>query len=111
MTEHRYSTAALNGDLVRAGIGFALCAAPIAFAAIPAWVTLLFATPAGLFVVFQTFGKAHRVVCDGIALLIAIRLVVGMFTVGRHLGGIAANLQSSSSPVFDHARILLVPYV
>lgn len=52
MTEYRYAPGALNGDLARAGIGFGLCAAPIAFAALPAWAMLLLAAPAALFVVF-----------------------------------------------------------
>ncbi len=52
MTEYRYSTAALNGDLARAGIGFGLCVAPIAFAGIPVWAVLLLAAPAGLFAIF-----------------------------------------------------------
>ncbi len=52
MSELRYSTAALNGDLVRAGIGFALCAAPIALANLEVWVMLLLAAPAGLFAIF-----------------------------------------------------------
>lgn len=52
MNEYRYSTAALNGDLVRAGIGFVLCAAPIALANLEAWLMLLLTVPAGLFTLF-----------------------------------------------------------
>ena len=52
MNEYRYSTAALNGDLVRAGIGFVLCVTPIALASREAWLMLLLAVPAGLFALF-----------------------------------------------------------
>jgi len=52
MSEYRYSTAALNGDLARAGIGFVLCATPLALVSLEAWVALLLAAPAGLFVLF-----------------------------------------------------------
>ncbi|MCZ6453534.1 MAG: hypothetical protein O6909_04760 [Alphaproteobacteria bacterium] len=52
MSEYRYSTAALKGDLVRASIGFALCATPIAFASLEAWLMILLAAPAGLFAIF-----------------------------------------------------------
>lgn len=52
MSEYRYSAAALKGDLVRAGIGFVLCATPLAFVSLETWVVLLLAAPAGLFVLF-----------------------------------------------------------
>lgn len=52
MSEYRYSTAALNGDLVRAGIGFVLCALPIALVSLETWVMLLLAAAAGLFALF-----------------------------------------------------------
>lgn len=52
MSEHRYSTATLKGDLVRAGCGFVLCATPIALASLEIWVMLLLAAPAGLFALF-----------------------------------------------------------
>jgi len=52
MNEYRYSTAALKGDLVRAGIGFVLCATPIALVSLEIWVAFLLATPAGLFALF-----------------------------------------------------------
>ena len=52
MSEYRYSTAALNGDLVRAAIGFVLCATPLALASLELWLTLLLAVPAGLFALF-----------------------------------------------------------
>ena len=52
MSEYRYSTAALNGDLVRAAIGFGLCATPIALASLEPWLMLLLAVPAGLFALF-----------------------------------------------------------
>ncbi|MFT5180156.1 MAG: hypothetical protein ACI8S3_000028 [Alphaproteobacteria bacterium] len=52
MNELRYSTAAIKGDLLRAAIGFALCATPIALVSLGPWVLLLLATPAGLFAIF-----------------------------------------------------------
>ena len=52
MSEYRYSTAALNGDLVRAAIGFVLCATPLALASLELWLTLLLAVPAALFALF-----------------------------------------------------------
>ena len=52
MSEYRYSAAALKGDLVRAGIGFVLCATPLALVSLETWVVLLLAAPAGLFVLF-----------------------------------------------------------
>ena len=52
MSEYRYSTPALNGDMVRAGIGFALCATPIVLVSLEPWLLLLLATPAGLFAIF-----------------------------------------------------------
>ncbi len=52
MSGYRYSSAALNGDLTRAGIGFALCATPIALVSLQPWLLLLLATPAGLFAIF-----------------------------------------------------------
>ena len=52
MNELRYSTAALNGDLIRAAIGFVLCAAPMALVSLEPWMLLLLAAPASLFVVF-----------------------------------------------------------
>ncbi len=54
MNEYRYATAALNGDLVRAGIGFLLCVTPIALAGLEVWVMLLLAAPAALFAIFGT---------------------------------------------------------
>jgi hypothetical protein len=54
MNEYRYSTAALNGDLVRAGIGFLLCVTPIGLANLEVWVALLLAAPAALFAIFGT---------------------------------------------------------
>ncbi len=52
MNEYRYSTAALNGDLVRSGIGFVLCFTPIALASLEVWAMLLLAAPAALFAIF-----------------------------------------------------------
>jgi len=52
MNEYRYSTAALRADLVRAGIGFVLCATPIALVSLETWLALLLAAAAGLFVLF-----------------------------------------------------------
>ena len=52
MNEYRYSTSALNGDLVRAGIGFALCVTPIALVSLAPWLLVLLAAPAVLFAVF-----------------------------------------------------------
>jgi hypothetical protein len=52
MSEHRYSTASLNGDMMRAGIGFVLCATPIVLVSLETWVMFLLAVPAGLFVLF-----------------------------------------------------------
>lgn len=52
MSEYRYTTAALRGDLIRAGIGFVLCATPIALVSLETWLALLLATAAGLFVLF-----------------------------------------------------------
>lgn len=67
MNEFRYSATALNGDLVRAGIGFALCATPIVLVSLEPWLMLLLATPAGLFVLFGTrtwLRRSLRVVVD-----------------------------------------------
>lgn len=52
MSEYRYSTAALNGDLVRAGIGFGLCATPITVVSLDTWLAFLLAAAAGIFVLF-----------------------------------------------------------
>jgi hypothetical protein len=52
MNEYRYSTAALNGDLIRSGIGFLLCVTPIALASLEVWVMLLMTAPAALFAIF-----------------------------------------------------------
>jgi hypothetical protein len=54
MSELRYSTAALNGDLVRAGIGFALCVTPLLLVSLAPWLFFLLAAPAGLFAIFGT---------------------------------------------------------
>lgn len=52
MNEYRYSSATLKGDLVRAGIGFVLCATPIALVSLEAWMMLLLAVLTGLFALF-----------------------------------------------------------
>lgn len=67
MSDLRYSTSALNGDLARSGIGFALCATPIAFVSLEPWVMLLLAGPAILFVIFgvRTWMRRHiRIALD-----------------------------------------------
>ncbi len=52
MKEYRYSTAALSGDLIRAGIGFLLCVSPIVLASLEIWLMALLAAPATLFAIF-----------------------------------------------------------
>lgn len=52
MSELRYSIAALNGDLIRAGIGFGLCVAPILLVSLVPWLLILLAAPACLFAIF-----------------------------------------------------------
>jgi len=52
MSEYRYSTAALRGDMVRAVIGFILCATPIALVSLETWLAFLLAAAAGIFVLF-----------------------------------------------------------
>lgn len=52
MTAYRYSSAALNGDLARAGIGFGLCVTPLILVNLQYWVMLLLAGPAAIFAVF-----------------------------------------------------------
>ena len=61
MSELRYSTAALNGDLIRAGIGFALCVTPLLLVSLAPWLFFLLAAPAGLF----EPGHAPPVVVEG----------------------------------------------
>src|SRR3546814_1173865 len=53
MSAFRYSAATLNGDLLRAGIGAALCGLPIAFADLGTAGVAVFAAP---FVLFAGFG-------------------------------------------------------
>jgi hypothetical protein len=52
MSGLRYSTTALKGDLVRAGIGFALCVTPLLLVRLEPWLFFLLAAPAGLFAIF-----------------------------------------------------------
>lgn len=67
MSEYRYSTTALNGDLIRAGVGFVLCVTPIAVAGLETWLIVLLAAPAGLFALFGArtwLRRAVRVAVD-----------------------------------------------
>lgn len=91
MSEHRYSTAALRGDLARAGSGFILCAAPIALVSLETWLTLLLATPAGLFVLFGVRTWLRR----------GVRVAVD------EAGITAAGLTSASIPWGDLHRFKL----
>jgi len=52
MSEYRYAPGALTGDLVRAGIGFVLCAIPLAAISLELWTAVLLTVPAGLFALF-----------------------------------------------------------
>lgn len=52
MSRHRYARRELNGDLLRAGAGIALCAVPLAFADVGTTGLYVLAAPAALFAVF-----------------------------------------------------------
>lgn len=72
MTSHRYSSRALNADLLRAGIGLACCLVPLAAVDFGTVMTLVFAVPAVLFAVFglrtwRNRAITVRVDADGIS--------------------------------------------
>lgn len=52
MTEYRYPAAAVHGDLARAGIGVALCAAPLVAARMEPWAALTLSALVAVFVLF-----------------------------------------------------------